>query len=37
MALRDEYNFEYGKDKIVDGISVNEKCSSLARKIKRNH
>ena len=33
-ALRDEYNFEYGKDKIVDGISVNEKCSSLARKIK---
>lgn len=34
MALRDEYNFEYGKDKIVDGISVNEKCSSLARKIK---
>ena len=34
MALRDEYNFEYGKDKIVDGISVNEKCSSLARNIK---
>ena len=34
MALRDEYNFEYGKDKIVDDISVNEKCSSLARKIK---
>ena len=34
MAVRDEYNFEYGKDKIVDGISVNEKCSSLARKIK---
>ena len=35
MALRDEYNFEYGKDKIVDGISVNEKCRSLAKKIKK--
>ena len=34
MALRDEYDFEYGKDKIVDGVSVNEKCRSLARKIK---
>ena len=34
MALRDEYNFEYGKDKVVDGISVNDKCKSLAKKIK---
>ena len=34
MALRDEYNFEYGKDKVIDGVSVNDKCKSLAKKIK---
>ena len=34
MALRDQYNFEYGEDKLVGGISVNEKCRSLAKKIK---
>ena len=34
MALRDEYNFEYGTDKMVDGVSVNEKCKVLAKKIK---
>lgn len=34
MALRDQYNFEYGEDKIVGGVSVNEKCKSLAKKIK---
>ena len=34
MALRDQYNFEYGEDKIVDGLSVNEKCRGLAKKIK---
>ena len=34
LALRDQYNFEYGADKVVDGISVNEKCKSLAKKIK---
>ncbi|MBD5487182.1 MAG: type I restriction endonuclease subunit R [Lachnospiraceae bacterium] len=34
MALRDEYNFEYGKDKVVDGITINDKCKSLAKKIK---
>ena len=34
IALRDKYNFECGKDKIVDGVSVNEKCRSLAKKIK---
>lgn len=34
MALRDEYNFEYGKDKVVDGVSVNDKCKALAKKIK---
>ncbi len=34
MALRDQYNFEYGTDKVVDGISVNDKCKALAKKIK---
>ena len=34
MALRDQYNFEYGTDKIIDGVSVNDKCRSLAKKIK---
>ena len=34
MTLRDEYNFEYGEDKVVDGVFVNDKCKSLAKKIK---
>lgn len=34
MTLRDEYNFEYGEDKVTDGILVNDKCKSLAKKIK---
>ena len=34
MSLRNQYNFEYGEDKTVGGISVNDKCKSLARKIK---
>ena len=35
VFLRDKYNFEYGEDHIVSGnISVNEKCKSLAKKIK---
>lgn len=34
MALRDQYDFEYGEDKMVGGAVVNEKCKSLARKIK---
>ena len=34
IMLRDQYNFEYGEDTIVNGIKVNEKCKSLARKIK---
>ena len=34
MALRDEYNFEYGADELVDGITVNDKCKALAKKIK---
>lgn len=34
MALRDEYNFEYGEDKVIDGITVNDKCKALAKKVK---
>lgn len=34
ISLRNQYNFEYGQDKEVDGIIVNEKCRDLARKVK---
>ncbi|MBQ6479590.1 MAG: DUF3387 domain-containing protein [Anaerolineaceae bacterium] len=34
MALRDQYNFEYGADMVIDGVLVNDKCRSLAKKIK---
>ena len=34
MALRDEYNFEYGTNRTVDGIVLNDKCKNLAKKIK---
>ena len=34
MALRDQYNFEYGEDKTVGGVTINDKCKSLAKKIK---
>ena len=34
ISLRDKNNFVYGEDKDVDGIVVNEKCKTLARKIK---
>jgi len=34
MMLRDKFNFEYGEDKEVDGIIVNERCKTLAKKIK---
>ncbi len=34
IHLRDQYNFVYGEDKTVDGIVVNEKCKSLACKIR---
>lgn len=34
MHLRDKYNFEYGEDKKVGNIIINDKCKSLARKIK---
>lgn len=34
MALRDEYNFEFGTNKKVNGIVINDKCKNLAKKIK---
>lgn len=34
MHLRDTHNFEYGTDKKIDGIVVNDKCKALAKKIK---
>ena len=34
MALRDQYNFEYGTDRVVDGIVINDRCKALAKKIK---
>ena len=34
IAMRDQYNFEYGEDKEVDGVVINEKCKKLAKKIK---
>jgi len=34
MHLRDKYNFEYGEDKKVGGLIINDKCKILAQKIK---
>ena len=34
ISLRDQYNFEYGTDKEIDGVIVNDKCKDLAKKIK---
>ncbi len=34
IALRDQYNFEYGTDKEVGGVLVNDRCKTLAKKIK---
>ena len=34
IHLRDKNNFEYGEDNEVDGIVVNDKCKSLACKIR---
>lgn len=34
IALRDQYNFEYGEDKNIDGIIINNKCKSLSKKVK---
>lgn len=34
LALRDQYNFEYGTDEEIDGIVINDKCKSLAKMMK---
>ena len=34
VSLRDQYNFEYGKDKEIGGMIVNDKCKILAKKVK---
>jgi len=34
VSLRDQYNFEYGTDKSVDGVVINDKCKELAKKLK---
>lgn len=34
IALRDHYNFEYGTDKEIDGVIINNECKSLAKKVK---
>lgn len=35
MHLRDKYNFEYGDDKKVGDMLINDKCKTLAQKIKK--
>ena len=34
MALREQCNFEYGTDEVVEGVLTNTKCKELAKKIK---
>ncbi len=34
VSLRDQYNFEYGNDKSVDGVVINDRCKELAKKVK---
>ena len=34
MHLRDTHNFEYGEDKRSGSFIINEKCKSLAKKVK---
>jgi len=34
LALRNQYDFEYGTDKKVDGVIINDKCKTLAKKVK---
>ena len=34
IALRNQYNFEYGTDKEIEGVIVNDKCKALAKKVK---
>ena len=34
IAMRDKYNFDYGKDVVTEGVVINEKCKELSKKIK---
>ena len=34
IALRDQYNFEYGVDEEHNGVVINNKCKILAQKVK---
>ena len=34
IALRDQYDFEYGTDEEIDGVIINDKCKALAKKVK---
>ena len=34
ISLHDQFNFEYGADKEIDGVIVNDKCKTLAKKVK---
>jgi len=34
MHLRDKYKFQFGDDKKVGSLTVNDKCKVLAKKIK---
>ena len=34
VSLRERYNFEYGTDKEVNGVIINDKCKALAIKVK---
>lgn len=34
IALRDQYDFEYGTDEETDGVIINDKCRALAKKVK---
>lgn len=34
LSLRDQHNFEYGTDKKVNGLVINDKCKALAKKVK---
>ena len=34
VTMRNEHNFEYGEDRNVDGVVINDKCKALAQKVK---
>ena len=34
LKCKNQHNFEYGTDREIDGIIVNDKCKVLAQKVK---